>query len=94
MCKGIFEDVIDLTVLLFITTIVIIVTIVVIIIANAIINIMLQPAVNSASDPNDGVCEDGEGWGCIAEIASKTFTFSSSFQLLMIGMICNHFSDS
>merc|ERR1712088_933765 len=53
-----------------------------------------MPAVNSASDPNDGVCEDGEGWGCIAEIASETFTFSSSFQLLMIGMICNHFSDS
>merc|ERR1712047_172776 len=25
-----------------------------------------MPAVNSASDPNDGVCEDGEGWGCIA----------------------------
>ena len=39
-------------------------------VANAIINIMLQPAVKSASDPNDGVCEDGEGWGCIAEIAS------------------------
>ena len=43
------------------------------IVANAIINIMLQPAVKSASDPNDGVCEDGEGWGCIAEIASETF---------------------
>ena len=69
MRKGIFENVITLTV----TTIVIIVTIVVIIAANAIINIMLQPAVNSASDPNDGVCEDGEGWGCIAEIASETF---------------------
>ena len=43
------------------------------IVANTIINIILQPAVNSASDPNDGVCEDGEGWGCIAEIASETF---------------------
>ena len=70
MCKEIFKNVITLTVLI-ITTIVIIVTIVVIIVANAIINIMLQPAVNSASDPNDGVCEDGEGWGCIAEIASN-----------------------
>merc|ERR1711928_190487 len=29
-----------------------------------------MPAVNSASDPNDGVCEDGEGWGCIAETAT------------------------
>merc|ERR1712130_381267 len=26
------------------------------------------PVVKSASEPNDGVCEDGEGWGCIAEI--------------------------
>ena len=30
-----------------------------------------QPMVKSASDPNDGVCDDGEGWGCIAEIASE-----------------------
>merc|ERR1712130_529727 len=28
------------------------------------------PVVKSASEPNDGVCEDGEGWGCIAEIAT------------------------
>ena len=48
------------------------------IVANAIINIMLQPAVKSASDPNDGVCEDGEGWGCIAEIASETFVTTLS----------------
>ena len=45
-------------------------------VANTIINIILQPAVNSASDPNDGVCEDGEGWGCIAEIASETFVIT------------------
>merc|ERR1712223_2164105 len=32
--------------------------------------ISMKPAVNSASGPNDGVCEDGEGWGCIAEIAT------------------------
>merc|ERR1712227_1071628 len=24
-----------------------------------------MPAVKSASDPNDGVCEDGEGWGAL-----------------------------
>jgi len=29
-----------------------------------------MPVVKSASDPNDGVCDDGEGWGCIAEIAT------------------------
>merc|ERR1711909_192593 len=29
-----------------------------------------MPVAKSASDPNDGVCEDGEGWGCIAEIAT------------------------
>merc|ERR1712002_744468 len=26
------------------------------------------PVAKSASEPNDGVCEDGEGWDCIAEI--------------------------
>ena len=45
-------------------------------VANTIINIILQPAVKSVSDPNDGVCEDGEGWGCIAEIASETFVIT------------------
>jgi len=29
-----------------------------------------MPVVKSSSEPNDGVCEDGEGWGCIAEIAT------------------------
>merc|ERR1712158_239219 len=36
---------------------------------NGIENIFSKlPAVKSESEPNDGVCEDGEGWGCIAEI--------------------------
>jgi len=35
-----------------------------------IIMMITQPVVKSASEPNDGVCEDGEGWGCIAEIAT------------------------
>merc|ERR1712186_105497 len=38
---------------------------------NGIENIFSKlPAVKSESEPNDGVCEDGEGWGCIAEIAT------------------------
>ena len=41
--------------------------------------VIMQPAVKSESEPNDGVCEDGEGWGCIAEIASKIiFIFTNN----------------
>ena len=54
-------------------------------VANTIINIILQPAVKSASDPNDGVCEDGEGWGCIAEIASETFVITFFVSRFTIG---------
>merc|ERR1711971_364774 len=30
-----------------------------------------MPVVKSASEPNDGVCEDGEGWGWIASPRSE-----------------------
>merc|ERR1712110_772542 len=44
---------------------------------NGIENIFSKlPAVKSESEPNDGVCEDGEGWGCIAEIATTVMTAS------------------
>ena len=46
--------------------------------------IVIQPVAKSASEPNDGVCEDGEGWGCIAEIASKISIILIKIIVIMI----------
>ena len=49
-------------------------------------NLLFQPKPESLLTP-DGVCEDGEGWGCIGEIASEYYHDNQHVNLFHICLI-------